>query len=843
MKKGLALLTCSFLALPIFANNNRLIGNYHNSFRQNVIEGIEWPAAGTTDPATPFEARWQAANYGFKRIGDTAVAITGVSGWGFRCDYGPNTFTRDEFEISLDLSEIPAGDVVTVLMGADYCTYMTEGAAQLCMEILKSPISETPHDYLITLNRSGSKNEGHNETKVNNWINHEQAPWLDSYNGAIITAENDTITLGFNNVTDTTADFYVNDYKKTLATAEVFETLGKEFYLTLGTGVGTGERHLVVNHVYGKGDREYYGENGKYQVVKSSIDAFVKKASAVEINTIDDFVGIYTEGNAISFNDLKSHDVVYLKQKLDSVINSLKETAISKFGNEAFISLYNVTLESLEGLQVDFDKAEKLNEAIAKCKELEQLKIAIDGLTLTEEQKTKFDESVAKYTAILSKVNKACGDFYTNSINNAIKAMDEAVSIEQVNAAEIAYINIDTLYASYVEENLRKELEEKLNTSRSAFVDKFTLNEEEANALGLAVPEGSTYVSKGEKGISYSAFGGTSSGTEQGNGLLFKKEAVDVADFSITYNVKQFNQYAISLMAKPTFWSNANDPSIQEHKGLIFLVRSKNETTASVETYLIDGTANRFFDGQVSMNTFDIPKTGEIKLSFKLNTVEQSGIYDNYFEYDFNGHKYESPIIKAFNLLGAFDNGKGYLGIGSQGGSNGERLAMDITDINGNNPATASTITKTVDYSPKIYDKAYSFELESTSNLIVPVNPMLKTISKVAIDGTELTKEDYSYTRNSTLTLKAKTLNKLAAGEHTLTITTDGGIAETKINVTAKEVDPGKPEPENPDPETPEVDEPGLSGGAIAGIAVGSVAGVGLIGGLGWFLFKKKKNK
>lgn len=830
MKKGLALLTCSFLSLSIPASNNNVIGMINDSLKQNVQEGFEWPAPGTTDPSTLFEARWQGSSYGFKRIGDTEVAVTGQSQWGMRCDYGPNKFTRDEFEISLDLSAFPAADCISIILGADYCTYMTEGAAQLCMEILKSPIAETPHDYMITLNRSGSKNEGHNETTVNGWVNNEQAPWLDSYQGAIVTAEDDIITLGFNNVTETTADFYVNDYKKSLAVGEVFETLDKEFYLTIGTGVNTGERHFVVNHVYGKGDKEYYGPTGQYQKVKGEIDAFIKKASETEIKVIDDFVNIYVESNNISFENIKPHDVTYLKQSLDPVVNTLKETAISKFGNEAFISLYQVTLESLEGLQNDFDKSETLNEAIAKCKELEQLKITIDGLTLTDEEKANYEKLVGKYNEVLLKVNKACGDFYTNSINSAIKLMDEATTIEQVNAAENAFLNIDTLYASYVDETLRAELEQKLNKSRNTFVEKFTLTEEEANALGLGKPTESTFVNKTDKGISFSTFGGTSTGSEEGSGLLFKKEALDVADFSVTYNVKNFSQYAISFMAKPTFWSNADDPSVQEHKGLVFLVRSKNETTASVESYLIDGTANRFFDGQVSLNTFDIPKTGEITLSFKLKTVNQSGIYDNYFEYDFNGNKYESPIIKAFSLLGAFDNAKGYFGIGSQGGSSSERLSMEITDINGNNPATSKTVAKTVDYTPKIYEQSYSFELESKNNLIVPVNPMLKIISKVAIDGNELTKEDYSYTRNSTLTLKASVLNKLSKGEHTLSITTDGGKAETKLTITGKDEEIETPEPEE-----------GLSSGAIAGIAIGSAAGIGLLGGLFYFLFKKKK--
>lgn len=844
MKKGLALLTCSFMALPILANNNLNLVRPQMSLKQNATQNIEWPAQGTQDASTPFEARWHAAQYGFKRIGDTSVAITGLSGWGFRCDYGPNTFTRDEFEISLDLSEIPAGDVVTVLLGSDYCTYMTEGQAQLCMEILKSPISETPHDYLITLNRSGSKNEGHNETTLPEWINNEQSPWLDSYTGAIITAENDNLTLGFNNVTETTADFYVNDYKKSLEVSKVFETLGKEFYLTLGTGVGAGERHFIVNHIYGFGDKTYYGNDGKYQKVKAEVQKFIKKAQETKIDTIDDFVTIYSEGNGISFEGLKAHDVVYLKQDLDSSINSLKEVAISKFGNDAFLSLYGVTLDTLESLQANFNNKDTLNEAIAKCKELEQLKNAIDGLTLTEEQSTKITTLVERYTTILAKVNKSCGDFYTNSITNAIKLMDEANNIGDANEAEKAFINIDSQYASYVDENLKKELEEKLNVSRTNFINKYTLSKEEAVSLGLSVPTDTTYVLKTDKGISYSAYGGTSTGSEEGNGLLFTKEAIDVADFSLTYDIKQFSQYAISIMDKPSFWSNADDPSIQNHKGLVFLVRNKNETTASVETYLIDGTANRFFDGQVSLNSFDIPKTGEIKLSFKIKTIEQSGIYDNYFEYDFNGKKYESPIIKAFSLLGAFENGKGYLGIGSQGGTNSERLAMDILDINGNNPATSSTISKKVDYSPIILNNQYTFELESTKNLIVPVNPMLKSITKIMIDSNVLTKDDYSYTRNSTLTLKAKTLNKLAAGEHVLSVTTSGGTAKIKLIINSKN-NPDITDPDNPEtPENPDDENNNTNVGMIVGIVIGAIAAVALLGGVTtYFVKKKKQNK
>ena len=268
--------------------------------------------------------------------------------------------------------------------------------------------------------------------------------------------------------------------------------------------------------------------------------------------------------------------------------------------------------------------------------------------------------------------------------------------------------------------------------------------------------------------------------------------------------------------------------------------------------YLIDGTCNRFFDGQLSQTDLIIPREGDIEFKMSVEQVNTSGIIENYLVFSFNGVKYETPLVREFEVLGALEDGKGYFGIGSQNGVTENPLAITLNKINNNNVSADSLVNENIQYSPVVYGEDLTHTIGETNNLVIGIDPRLETGLKFYMDGELLTSGDhYTYQRNTTLTLKATYLNTLTAGEHALKIESNKGITEVKITVQNADVggdetstpttEPGTstPTPDTtPDnPTSPEENNTGVIVGATIGaIVAAAIIALGVV-----YLVKKRK--
>lgn len=810
-----------------------------NILKENAADTFTYPGVGTTDPAAPLSSRWQGSAYGFSRTGDLSYAVTGASGWGYRCGFNNDkTFSSSEFEIELYMGDYARGDAINLIFGG-WGSYVSEATALMSMDVLRYSFEERPHDYMITLNTAGAGGMEHN-TSVEGWTNNTESPWLDSYAGVIVTSETDTVKIGFK-VNGDNVDFYVNEVNLSIPKATIFANMTETFHLGFGTGYSGGERHFRINHAMDGADKEYYKEEGIYYAKKAEIASLVEELNNAPLADINEFINLYSKASKLNISALNSYDQLYLRKNYDAAMASLESRAKEKFGNAVFVESFGIYANDFHGYTADLSNEDNLLAALKLVDTIKVLKEKLDSMTLSDEEKTRYETLLAQYNEDYKKVNEACNTIYSDQVNGVIAKMNAASTTEEVASAEKTYNSIRTTFRNYMKAEDLEALEASLKTSRDAFMAKFQAASDKGEKS-----DAKTLVVHNEKSTGLIAYGHSGTGSQEAPGLLFTKEQYDVSDFSFTYTIKEFQNYAIALMDEPGFFGNDDGPEIQNHKGLVFLVRAKNETAAYVESYLLDGACNRFFDGQLSQTTFDIPKDGTITLSLKTVLKEASGIYDNYFEFDFNGSKYETPLVKAFSLLGAFDDRQGYLSIGSLGGEKTSPLVAEIENINGTTMDKESHV-KEVNYTPEFGVESVSFENGSKQNVIVPLNPKLEVLTEVSVDGKKLDTSSYSYTRNSTLTLKASYLNTLEAGDHTLTVKTAKGQASVPLKVTKKgaEPEPGSSIPSSEVPDTPTPDKPGeskgLTTGAIVGIAIGCVLGVGLIGLGVWFFLKKKK--
>ena len=800
-------------------------------------ENIEWPAVGTVDETSSMRSIWNSASFGFKRLDDTRVAVTGTSGWGMRCDYGPKTFGLDRFEVSIDMTDFTRGDCIGLSFGPQGI-YHGEAAQGLAMDIVKYSFEERPHDYMICLNTGAAGGYEHNGN-IEGW-GEDNETWLDSYSGVVVTAEDNVLDIGWT-VTGDTAEVYVNDFKATFPVDVIFANLSDEFCVNFCSGYQAGERHFIVNHCMDGDDMAYYAEGGAYLTAKDAVNEFAESVDGIVLDTIDDFIEAYGLTEGIDLSSLYGYDEAYLRLTYDPAIQGLQEAAVAKFGNTTYVELFRYYVNQLSDLADNLAEEADLLAALSKVDMVNNIKSTIETLTLTTEEQQAIDEIDAIFTEDYASVQEEAGSRYSEIVDGVISAMGQAATLEEVRAAEIAFNTISTTFRGYMDPEALATLEEQLTAARETFLAKFgAISEDSGFKSGDSVR-----VVEGTDNIGLTAWGTVATGTDVGSGLLYTREALDVIDLSLDYTIEHFGQYAISIMANPTFFSAADDSSIQNFKGFVFLVREVNDTQASVEPYLIDGTCNRFFDGKLSETQLIIDKEGTINFDLSLRQVNTSGIVENYLEFSFNGVKYETPLVREFDVLGAFTEGKGYLGIGSQNGVAANPLTITIDSVNGNSPLADSLLNKEISYAPEATEDSFDYTLGGTNNLVIGIDPKLQTGLKFYMDGTQLTaNEHYTYQRNTTLTLKASYLNTLSEGAHTLKIESAKGSSEVTINIASASLpdDPNSSDPGTDDPNTPTTpDEGGLSGGEIAGIVIGSLAGAALIGVGVYFLVKKLK--
>ncbi len=835
MKKKLILTLAALSCLSLGAS---VIGNptMPSMRRARMAEtqdaDFTWPALGTTDPASPMTSQWQSGSYGFKRINDRATAVAASSGWGLRCDYGQKTFIKDGFEVSVNMLNYATGDVLGITCSRAKGAYVSEATCNLNMDIVRNSITGRSHEYMVTLNRAASKNEAHN-VSIEGWSNGDDF-WLDSYKGVVVTAEDDVITIKFKSVSDTKVKICVNEVEIELDKSLVFETLEDNFYLGFNTGFNAGDHNFIVNYAVDSRDAAYYDEtNGTYYAVKNKINAFIKEAKEATLENINEFVTLFNKSLSISFDGLYEWDKNYLQPGFSTAVIDLKNRAIEQYGNNAFIQLFKGYADKLHENIDRLDEEAALKEAMKASDDAKDMIATIESLTLTEEEQATYNAALAQYNQDVNKMNEKAKELYVAAINAVVDKMAKAASAQDVADANVAYASLGTTYRAFVDETTLAELDTKLETARAEFLTKFKANTDDKLTVN-----GTSYLVNGENDLGL---------VTSDKGIIFNKEQYDVADFSFTYNMQSKGAYYISLMDNAEFFSEADDPSVADHKGLIFLIRPKSDTEAYVETYMIDGTCSRFFDGQVSKVSFDIPLNGEITFSMKIVTNETSGIYDNYLVYSFNDKSYAQPVIKAQSLLGAFEDKMGYLSIGALNADMSNPLITTIKNINGVTMEKDS-YKKAVDYTPKSSVTSFDFKKGTTSNKVLPINPMLSTIKEVSVDGNKLTSSDYSYTRNSTLTIKATYLNTLSAGTHKLRVETENGYLEINANITEEQttpVNPGTSDTGNTGSNTGATTEEKPTkkgcGGSIA--AVSSILGSLTLVATGLVLKKKKDEK
>ena len=271
------------------------------------------------------------------------------------------------------------------------------------------------------------------------------------------------------------------------------------------------------------------------------------------------------------------------------------------------------------------------------------------------------------------------------------------------------------------------------------------------------------------------------------------------------------------ILEKPEMWIYADDDTVQENKGIFFLVSRLNATTANVQAFLCSLSSNRFYDSPLTQNLM-LTLGQEWKISFKEVKKTISGLEDTYFEMHFNNKQFDQEIIasrKIKTVLGA--EKEGYFIAASSGYSSSNPCVFSINSINGVSP-TAPSIRKGGLYeAPTCSNGSLSEDNTFTCN----VDTKGADIKSVKVDSTTLNAADYTYS-DGKLTISKDFINTLENGTHTVKITTAGGT--TSISFLLQKKAPASK---------------GCGGSIIASSAVVSFAA--LVGVVGLLLNKKRK--
>ena len=232
-------------------------------------------------------------------------------------------------------------------------------------------------------------------------------------------------------------------------------------------------------------------------------------------------------------------------------------------------------------------------------------------------------------------------------------------------------------------------------------------------------------------------------------------------------------------MEKAEIFSNADDNTVQDNKGLFFLIIPEAGQKARVEVYLLSLYSNRFFDAKLVTNmTINVKEPINIKFGTEMRTI--AGVTDEYFTISFDDQVY-TETITVRSLRTALSDYQGYLNIAGSGGTTSNFNSVSISKINGKSVNEASLVKE---YAPEPFapTTTFSYQIGSKSDLNFEFYNHGLDFS-VKLNGNVVDSANYTY-ENNNLKIKKEFLNELEAKTNTLVITTAAGSLEINLTTT-----------------------------------------------------------
>lgn len=791
-----------------------------------------YPEVGSIDASANYTELWTNKNYGVTRSGDRKMLITSTPDFGVR-GTTRNSFDADTFGFSVDLTDTVANHALTVTLSPTQCDYFYPfGTGKINLDVVKDPSDET--SFLVTL-ANGTIDHNKSITGFGDGV----WPTDGAYSGAVVKATDCIVNVNFaNDGTNTVVT--VNEKSYTVASSLLYTSFstpdhaGQYAMFGMMNGTSSAHEHFIVNSVGDDAEDTYYSATGKFGTGKAVIEDLETKIAA-GLTTVETLNAAKDTWAAFVKGDLHDFDQTYFSARISAIETALHDATVT-LGAEAVIQDYEKNLEQLIALDEGIGTGDlaKVDACMAKKDMvLEKQKLAKDetmAATFTEAQAARVTAADAKFVTEQGKIGTRAGYFYEASVNAYSDKVAAIKTIEDVNEATKLRAGIVGKYSYYFGEE-----------ALTAINSKITAADEKLATVGHATPDGwaagsSSYTIKdGDKmGVSLA---GSSIGEAVADtaGIFYEKEKLSVSDFSLTINKKQWSKkttswFSFGLMEKPEMFSAADDISVQDNKGVFFLL-TYGDGQIKAELYLMSLTCNRFFDA-VQSSTIRIPENvDELKISFAEVDKEISGVSDTYWIPTFNGAAMDGNNIKAKKLKTCLGTEKtGYLYMASQDTDANNSYTFDITDINGHKPYDASLVKAIGPTS----DKLTPSYVIGGGDLVLNYTSNGNAITKVTLDGTEIASTNYVLDDAAkTLTIKASALANVKVGTSTIVVESAGGnltytLAVTSGGTTSSSTPGSTSQGGGTSGGSSEGGKSGGCGGAIAGTAL--VSGLALVG-------------
>ncbi len=638
----------------------------------SVSAAGEVPELGTSDPAANFNAEvyGPVGNMGIKRTGLHSLAFQYIPLYGTRGTFNHKVDLTD-FSFTADVGGMtPDTTLLFMFATSSAGGYVGNNGAEFAIEIMAS--STIPGNYQVIVGNSKEHNVAYPELIASN---------DNTYQGVPVAPEDKKIDFAMK-LDGENLLFNIEGQEFTMPYSSLTATLSDptSCHMMVGGMNGTAPQTVYFENLMDKNMKAYYAAGGTYETLVAQVEAYTQAASG-DLSTADTIKEAIDLNRALNRNGLLYGDLYLHREALDAADQKVNAAIVSL--GDAIIDIYEEDIAAYEAAVGTLTQIEQIDAALSART------IAYAGISVLESMDNLTEEGQGKVAALKERVQAADIPF-----GAAAKTYLEG-QVETFGSAAAAVSDVESfLAARQAKGAIRTDLFAVLNPTDvetiQASIDRHqaVLDEFRTSDLSENWDTGSYYLFSEEE-----SFGMYGSGT-----MAYTKGKVDVTNFEIKLNFAELDLntagawYSVGIMEKPEQFKVVDDMSVQENKGLFFLLVPQSNKIL-VETYLITITSGRFFDGKI-LEILEVPYTAGQELTMRLFSYEKTlaGNTTEYMNISFNDVRLETtitvPQIKTAlgidgegNPLPAAEATKGYLVLATNGS-----FGANISSINEGNP-------------------------------------------------------------------------------------------------------------------------------------------------------------
>ncbi len=540
-----------------------------------------------------YYSRWQPNNHGAVRNGDLSMEICGVGSWGQR---GGLSYAYDisDFEVSFNLAAFPQNGVLCLMFSHDSQVYASEPAINLIMDIAKD--KNDPHKYMVTL----SNTVGVHNVSLEGFSNNIK--FSDSaFKGVTIIASDDNVTISLKK-SGTAGIVTVNGEQYTIN--GVYDKVQNisQTYLGLGAFNISEVATYQLNYAYDAAMRTYYGENGKFGIVKkqfAEVEILVENlAQAEQIKKAEEAF------EKIDLSVLTVYDQAYFNKKYEKIAEIIDEAIKNNPGY-----LYLTVNEIIKVYQ----------DRVNQFKVLDYLPYVVD----VEEDVFSYYDALKKADTqeariLISQINELKHQFDTKVQNILILQIDAyytaattATTIADIQNAFALRRAIRIEYSYYFEDFTEYEAKideaaKQLSINNSTISDNFEIGEE-----AYVVKNGTQFnvIQRGND-----------------NAIICDQVQFEALNFELSMMITKLpSRFTIGIMEKPTTYMPVENDQVQTNKGIVFVFEQMGQKSYRVTLSIINMLSTQFsktlyiddfaasYDDEITISIIDVD--GQIKIS------------------------------------------------------------------------------------------------------------------------------------------------------------------------------------------------------------------------------------